>query len=421
MPAGPRFSAKALLGCGFLLAALTTTGVLFSRVEGAPTLPRRLSHHITGSMEQLVVVLPTRPTLYATDPVYTVEVTALALQGRVLSIEGESPCRVTISIDPSLRRRLGQASEVIAMAPGYDLGWVLKTLVPPDLRQYVLAEVDKLWSMHGAETIEQIKGPGLAALADILATLADEFPRALAAEKASFDAFTEAFSREIFPIHLEPALKDIVLARVQSKLGPALGDLGTAIWSNISITDILAIFWTASQESIGLVAREEQAARLTKVLEARAVPVLREKAPGVLRSFGEALGESLADPRVVTALHKTAQEISAHPAFVTFLEKLLGRWIGNNPVVGAQVQAAFANSSLTAPLTEFYKLAEPLLQEALNEMLTRPDRLGMDHQLVRVLRHVVLLKDDRYLLVVPQGSVPRTPITELVGRLGVDP
>ena len=82
---------------------------------------------------------------------------------------------------------------------------------------------------------------------------------------------------------------------------------------------------------------------------------------------------------------------------------------------------ALETDELRKPLNDLWKAAEPLLESALEEILTRADREGMDHQLVRVLRRVVLKKDKHYLVLEGRDDTMLLPgLTELTGVIGED-
>lgn len=406
-----------------MAAVATTTLVVLDRVPGTATLVERFADAATGRRDEIACAFDAVPDLRPGDPVYTVEEQAFALQGHVVSLATEgATARATLSIDPSLRRRLREGARAVAMEPDFDLGWVLRTLVPPGLREEILDELGVVWEQRRNETLAALKPPLLALLGDVTQVLARTLPQVIARHEAGREAFTAAFRNEIYATSLEPALKADLYPRLEERLGALAGEIGSEIWEKVTVGDMLAVFWSATRESVGASDKDEMARRLRALLERKALPVVRARGPDIWNTAVSAVGEALRQPSVRDAVDRSAWAVVEHPAFQGWIGAILDEWLLRNPELSARFDEALRSRAIREPLGALYKAAEPLLERSLEEVLTRPDRKGMDHQLVRVLRHLVLKKDYRYVLIVDGGGAPlrdRSPV--LPGILGDDP
>jgi hypothetical protein len=184
----------------------------------------------------------------------------------------------------------------------------------------------------------------------------------------------------------------------------------------------MAVSWIATKDLVGAGKKDEMSAKLAEVLQRSALPVIKRKAPHILQEALKASEEGLRSEASQIAVMEAMHELTSHPAFVKFVQGFLTTWILENPKIHARIKEALNADEFREPLDQLWKALEPTLEAGLEEVLTRPDRQGMDHQLVRVLRLLVLKKDIRYLLLLPgPEDAERIQDKDLIkGSLGRD-
>ncbi len=414
-------SGRAWIGVTFIVTVSATILVLLRDVPGIETLTVRLGDHVSRRLDSIDVRFGSRPSLSPGDPVYSVEGEAFALQGRVAGISESAPWVVTLDVDPSVTRRFDPGTEVVAMTPDADLAWVLKTLVPPDLREEILADIRQLWKARRDTVLEQLEAPLMDLLRDLGEILRDALPETLARHEEERREFFSAFSDDIFPDHLEPVLEREFVHRIEERLGPLAGQIGSEVWDNMTFGDMLSLSWIATKDAVGAASRQAVVDRLTELLRKKALPVFKRHAPKAFQETAATVIEGLSEPSVQEALDVAAREIVTHPAFEAFTVAVAKSWIVDNERIRERLLDAISSDELRGPLDNLWDAAEPLFEQALEEILTRPDREGMDHQLVRVLRRVVLRKDEHYVVLrdgAETGSLSDQAV--LTGVIGED-
>jgi hypothetical protein len=221
---------------------------------------------------------------------------------------------------------------------------------------------------------------------------------------------------------MKPHLEAAFLHRLEERIQPLAGRMGVEIWDAVTFGDLMSLSWVGMKDIVGAAKEEEMARQLGLILEVRALPVLRRHAPVAFKEALAAAAEGVADPRIREAVDQTVTHTMAHPAFQTFMGLVVKSWILDNQRLRQRCEEALASPAFRKHFESLYKAAEPTLEEALEEILTRPDREGMDHQLVRVLRRVVLKKDEHYLLLMDRGDRPLDPGRAIMtGTIGRDP
>jgi hypothetical protein len=334
---------------------------------------------------------------------------------------GDHPTAV-LDLDPSLARRLTRGTVGIAMNPDRDLAWVLRTLIPPDLRHEYGAKIKEVWIAKRSEILEALGPPSLQLVQELAIILKESFGEALAAHSTEKDEFFAVLREDIYAKRLAPILEEQVVRRLEAKLTPLAAELGQEIWDSVGVGDLMAVSWIATKDLVGAAKKNEMSAKLAEVLQRSALPVIKRKAPHILQEALKASEEGLRSEASQIAVMEAMHELTSHPAFVKFVQGFLTTWILENPKIHARIKEALNADEFREPLDQLWKALEPTLEAGLEEVLTRPDRQGMDHQLVRVLRLLVLKKDIRYLLLLPgPEDAERIQDKDLIkGSLGRD-
>jgi len=417
---------RAWLGLGFVAACGVVITLAVAAAPGAATLGARLVDHLSGREDRLAMRFDERPDLRPGDPVYVVEAESLALVGRISRTTTTAPFRVEARIDPLIPRRLAEGTTAVAMNPNNDLGWVLRTLIPPDMRGRLLEEVRIIWDRERDTTLEILR-PVLAETArDALAVLAETLPDVLRANEPHFREVGEIFASEVYPRELAPVIKEVWLPNLERRLARTAAETAVAAGKKLAFKNLAAVVWSGLKRKAGFGSEEELRRALQEVIEEAVLPALEEKAPELARGILAATLETLDDEEVREALLESASRFTEAPPFKELLARVSREWITRNPRLKECLQKALREERIVHLRRRLWTQFEPVMARALEEMLTRSAGEGMSLRLVRVLRRVVLNKDKRYVLLVPPGGLPASPHSpfsggELAGRVGRDP
>ena len=406
---------KAILGAVFCSAVVILVATLLANVPGAPTLIARLGDW-KSDLEALTFTCEDRPDLRPGDPVYAEESEAFALLGRVVEVSAGPPSRVRVAVDPFVLRQFGAKSHGYAMSPNRDLGWMARTLLPPDLRKRLVDDLRQTWDENKEQTIKLLRPHVMTLVGDVATILKDTLPAALRKHEEDRKRFFEAFTREVFQDDLAPLLEKEFMGRLEKRLTPVASDLGSEILKEIRFGEKLAFGWTAIFGS-----DKAKERKFKELVRDKILPQLKAKGPEILREAMTAVREGLADEDVRQQLDAALKETIAHETFQKFTGAVLKTWIAENAQLRQRLSAAFESPDFRAPVEALWKECEPKLEALLEDILDRGDGQGMDHRVVRVLRRLVLWKDARYLLLVSEGD-PRIPADkDLRLEIGRDP
>ena len=412
---------RAWLGLAFSIACATLVFTAVNSSPGAGTLADRMVDHLTGRMSELQASFPQRPDLRPGDPVYTVEEQAFALVGRVQEISDDSPTLVRLAVDPMVPRLLGAGTRAEAMTPDQDLAWVVRTLVPPEMRGRLLVELRRTWENEREETLARLRPALMALLDDLTGVLGETLPDVIEKNRPEIERVLALLRDEVYPEELKPVIDSVWVPLMQEHLGRTASEIGKEVGERIGWGDLAGVVWTTLKRKVGLGKDDEVKKELEELLRNAALPVFKEKAKQLAAGAYKATVETVARDEVRQALEKAARRIGGHPAFKDLLKRINRDWLVDNKRLRDRLNAALADREIKKIADDLWKKVEPTFEKTLQEMLTRSDGQGMNHRLVRVLRRVVLKKDERYVLLVPGNGKPAA-VENLIlpGRLGRD-
>ena len=415
-------SARAWLGAGFLVLTVATAATFVARTPGATTLARRVVDSLVGRTVEVRVVFEADPSLSEGDPVYTEEGEAFALAGRVRSIEGSGPWNVVLDLDPSLPRRIGPGTRVLAMTPDRDLAWVARVLVPPEARAALIEDLGRVWREQRSTVLPQLQATLTSMLERLVGVLGETFDEAVAANRSELDAFLVSFQRDIYPHELQPVVDQVWLPAVRERLSASAATLGAEIARRIKWTQAAGVVWAAALERIGVARDNAVKEALGKLIQESAVPVIEEQGPAMMAEALRALSETFAESRGSVVLESALRAVAEDPEFRALASGFLRSWILENEAFRAELVSVTEDEAFQGLRDALWDAAEPVLKRHLEDVLTTSDRQGMDHRLARVLRRVVLQKDERYALVLPVGPGPLDATQAVLrGVIGRDP
>jgi len=390
---------RRLLGAVVLLGAASAVLTPLSRVEGAGTLWRRALDGLLARAAFADAAYAGPSGLVPGDPVLRIEGDALIHCGRVDAVAaGPSGDVASLRLDPFTAERLRADGAAAAMHPDSNLGWTLRTLTPPELRDRVARELAAAWETEG-ESALAVAAPalkeGLLRLGDAVAAA---LPEAFSRDRATWAPLVERLRVEVFESELKPALDAALWPRVEAATGAAAAGLAEELVRELGLAALFRAAWARTKDAAGLGDERSFEKEMEETLRTQALPIVRRRAPEIAAAALRGAREGFDDPALRDALARAAGRIADDPE----VRAALGRLARSVFLEDARVREAWRAMTVDPRLLDaagrVRRAAEPIFEAAIRDALLRDDGQGLDLRLVRVLRNVLLWKDRRYVL-----------------------
>lgn len=393
---------KTLIGAAALLGGWFALVPLWERVPGGRDLASRLRRAATEDPVMVTFEGRGTPRVEVGDPVYVVVEEAFAPVGEVIHLgREEDRWTARLHLDPSapLDRELPFAA--FTYRTPYDLLWMGKVLMPLEAREKLLRDLRAVWEQQDPPVLDELRPEILALLGDLTKILEDSLPAAFEAESESGARFFEVLQTEIYGEELQPVLEAEVFPRFRERMTAETTSIANEIGQQITGGDIGRLVWAVSRKQVWLGTEGDVQWELRRIFEERALPVLERRGPELAQLALTLAQEGLQNEKLRQAIDEAMWKLVQHPAFQSWSDAVLRRAVVENELLRARLRQALEDPRLRRPFDDLMDEMEPVIEAHLEEMLARDDRAGMDHQLVRVLRRMVLGKDRRYVLLAP--------------------
>lgn len=385
-----------LLGAVVLAVAAVGLVPVLMNLPGSGTLAERALDHATSATRTVEVRFDAPSGLVAGDPVLSVGSDRLTAIGKVASVRPGAPESVTLTLDPFFARRLEKDAVVYARHPGSNLGWALETLTPSELRTRVLRELEAVWAKDGESLLADAAPALRERLGDLVAAAAAALPDAVERRRADWEPVLLRLKTDVYDAELAPVLDAELWPKVRSECGAAAAVFADDLVRELGLGSLVRATWARTKDAVGLGDEKAFAAEIERLVNEKALPVARRRAPEIFEAGMRAASRASESPVLRAAVDRAVDRILADVEARRALASVLKSAFVEDPRVLAAWQALLADDRLRRASARIAKAVEPVFESAMQEALLREDAQGLDLRLVAVLRNVLLWKDRRY-------------------------
>ena len=410
---------RLLLGGLFWLILLLGGGAALVAYWPEPALEpaRRLVHFLGQEPARITVVLPREidaaPGLHVLTPDPD---QFLKRIGAVQAVErGGGRTRLQLEIFPEELARFPDGAEAVYFTVPGSAAWIVKTLIPRERVQFIRTMWEAFYRQERQTIVATLWPSVRESLQEILQFYEREIPRVLKQHRVDLDELAARHRTGTFEKELMPAVKLTVWELSQKRFAPLLEEVGRELWTRLPVW---GLGWRYMYEFVPFTGDDHVTRRFNLFLENDALPLLQDRTDEIVGVLSGVFQDTVREPRVVAALKKMFGEVASDPETTRLFKELTAELLIRNERLRALVREHWEEKGLREAVARVGERFEPLIKDAINAIVLRPDRSGLHPRLTRVLRARVLYKDQAWVLLEPGSSGPRpTTGTEIPGRI----
>ncbi|MFO0949112.1 MAG: hypothetical protein U1D30_24910 [Planctomycetota bacterium] len=320
---------------------------------------------------------------------------------------------ITEVIDPATGKRTPEAIVATAKAMFYpaagqpgphavlgyfeasdSMAWVFETLMPPAKREKIALELTVAFSKHQDEIMAALRPAVEETLRDALISIEEDLPAAIARHKEEWEQLGRKFQQEIVDTDIVPLARDVLWPIVRDRSQETANKVGKEIWERASLWRFgwRFLYDTSPLPEQGLVEKEWQ-----RFLTEEAMPVLLTHSDELINVFGQVMKDSLANNQVQNVLKISTNRIALDPDVQRVLWSVIREVTVENPHFRKVLADRWADPKFQQALRLAADRMEPAIRNV-GEILLGSQAKGISPEFARVLRHQVLGKDQRWLV-----------------------
>ncbi|MFN9721763.1 MAG: hypothetical protein ACK58H_00845 [Planctomyces sp.] len=417
---------RLVLGC--LLWTLPVAWGLYataSQSAGATSvvqLFRQMGRWAGGATVQMQANSDVPVMLAANDPVFYTDATGRTLQvGKVRTAGGllfdPAPARQTVLLfdEAMIRQACPEGFELHYYSTPTSLDWVARTLLPQERRAEITSILAREWQKHGPELTARMQPILQDAVGQMALAVESHLPTVLEQHRTQISKIADRYQEEVVKQKVVPLVRAQILPIIEREIRPVALDVGRELWDRVSLWSFT---WRYLYDVSPLPERNAVKREFERFLAEEIRPAMEARVDDFVAAT-ERIVRAVSQNREVRevireSLHSSATDTQIRDlTWSVFRDAFL-----TNPAVHQALQASLSSADAQQALRLAGSSFEPAVREIGDAIFGNRDD-GIRAEFARVMRLQILLKDRRWLQVVPRSQGAEKS-SKIVIRIGTD-
>lgn len=286
--------------------------------------------------------------------------------------------------------------------------WILATLLPPEKRQLVAAEMASAFESHHQEIIAELQPIIQDAMAEAFVVVEQDLQVSIEAHRPELKALGEKYQTEIIEKEFVPLVKTEIWPVVRLHGEPVATEVGKELWNKVSLW---RFGWRLAYDRSILPDRKLTEKEWQRFLENDAVPILEAHIPDFIELQKLILADVSKNETVKSTIRASITKVANDPELQRIIWQIIREVIIDNP----RLKTVFKTHWESDRAKQAFRLTAARLEPS----VTRIGRIiagsrdeSLTPEFTRILRNQVLNKDKTWL-VLENPSTSGTPPSSL--------
>jgi hypothetical protein len=315
---------------------------------------------------------------------------------------------------------LGSGAELTYVSNPDSLAWAIQTLLPPERKAEIAAELSRAIEKHRDEILHELRPVVEGSLRDAFQVVEQDLPRALERRRPRLEALGARYHRDIVEQELVPLVKEEIWPIVRRHGEPAANEVGREIWQRVSLW---RFGWRFAYDKSPLPERQLVEREWRRFVEQEALPVLEEHSDEFLKVVQNSLRDTANNQRVRAVLRRSLTRVVEDPEVKQIVWEVFEEAVIDNPRLHEAMHRNWTGPEAQRAFRIAAERLEPSVRRVGDLVFGTPQR-GITPEFAKVLRSQILHKDRRWFLLQtgpaeqgPQFALRRTlPVKLGFGR-----
>jgi hypothetical protein len=390
-----------------LWAAVGISGQSAGSIGGLRELGGSLLRWSAGSALELRAAGSEYVLLAAGDPVFLKLADGRIVQaGNIRSAFGSTVDPVytkeaLVRLDRGLLDSLGGGEFVLeAHSAATSLDGVVETLFSAERRQEISALLARDWRLYGDEISARLEPLLREGAAGIAATVEQELPKVLERHREDLAALADRYQSEIVRERIVPLVRKQVLPIIEEEVRPAALELGRELWDRVSLWSFT---WRYLYDVSPLPERNAVRSEFERFLQKEIRPAIESRTDDFVAVTERIVARISRNEEVRQVIRESLRTAAADPELQRVILDVFREAIVENEAVRESVRAWVQSEEVQGVLQLAAVRFEPTVRE-IGDLIFGSREAGISPEFARVLRTQILMKDRRWLMMVPGES-----------------
>ena len=280
------------------------------------------------------------------------------------------------------------------------LDWVVRTMVPPERQQEIARLIADDWKSHREEVLNQLQPVLEKSLAHAVTAIEAEIPAIIQGHRNEFGQLADRYQAEIIRKQIVPLVRKEILPIVEEEITPVASELGKELWDRVSLWSFT---WRYLYDVSPLPEKNAVKTEFERFLEQEVRPQLEARSDQFVTITQRIISRVSRNDRVRSVIRENLRKVSSDPELQAIIWSVVQESIAQNDYLKTSLRDYWKSAEVQNALQVANVRFEPTAR-AIGDAIFGSREKGVTPEFSRVLRSQILLKDRRWLVVVPLGT-----------------
>lgn len=292
------------------------------------------------------------------------------------------------------------------------LNWVAKTLLSPDRQQQISALIARDWETHREEIMKQLQPVVEKAVERSVAAFEAELPNSLRRHRDDFDRIADRYQSEIIRQKVVPLVREEILPIVEEEVRPVAMELGKHLWERVSLWSFT---WRYLYDVSPLPERNAVKREFDRFMQEEVRPALESRSEAFVQVTEKILSRISRNEKVRSVVRESLRSAATDAELQQVVWSIMKESVLENATLRSSLQDFLDSAEVQEVLKSASISFEPTAREIGEAVFGNRDK-GITESFARTMRTQILMKDRRWLVLVPSTGVsPAAPLEILPG------
>ena len=287
------------------------------------------------------------------------------------------------------------------------LDWVVRTMVPQAKQREIAKLIADDWKSHRKEVMTQLQPIMEKSLAHALSAVEAEIPRIIQDHRNEFGQLADRYQAEIIRKQIVPLVRKEILPIVKEEITPMASELGQELWDRVSLWSFT---WRYLYDVSPLPEKNAVKTEFDRFLEEEVHPQLEARSDQFVLITQKIISRVSKNERVRSVIRENLRKVSSDPELQAIIWSVVQESIVQNESLKTSLQDYWKSAEVQNAMQVANIRFEPTARQIGMAIFGSRDK-GFTPEFSRVLRSQILVKDRRWLVVVPRGATG-SPVSE---------
>ncbi len=285
------------------------------------------------------------------------------------------------------------------------LDWVVQTMIPPERQREISRLIADDWKTHRAEFVAKLLPLVERSLQITIDETEKALPDVLRSHRSEFAKLADRYQVEIIRRQVVPLVREELLPIVEEEIRPVATKLGKDLWDRVSVWSFT---WRYLYDASPLPARNAVQKEFDRFIEEEAMPALELQSDEFVAVTERIIGRISRNEKVRAVVRENLRKVMSDPELQAIIWDVLQETLVENEVLRTTLREYWKSAEAQDALQLASVRFEPTAR-AIGDAIFGNRESGITLEFSRVLRTQILMKDRRWLVVIPKPD--QTPST----------